>query len=98
MKRCGVADRNPARAVGEIDSLVGLDGPFDGEVATRLEAKNTCSSKSHAFGYVSSPFDLNDGNDNLFIGDDSFCNNVSPLEKQRAFLGDQGLDAPYAGC
>ena len=62
-----VADRNPARAVGEIDLFAGLDGPFDGEVATRLEAKNTFSSKSHAFGYVSSPFDLNDGNDNLFI-------------------------------
>ena len=78
-------------AVGERDLLAGLDGPFDGEVATRLQAKNTSSSKSHAFSYVSSPFDLNDGNDILFIGDDAFCNNVSSLEKQGAFLADKGL-------
>src|SRR5215475_4435510 len=88
-KRCGVADRNSARTIGENDSLAGLDGPFNGEVATRIKAKNTFSSKSHAFSYVSSPFDLNDRNDSAFVGDDSFCDNVSPLEKQRAFLGDQ---------
>ena len=41
-KSCGIADRNPARAVGENDLFAGLDGPFDGEVATRFEAKNTC--------------------------------------------------------
>ena len=69
-----------------------LDGPFDGEVATRLKAKNTFASKSHAFSYVSSPFDLNDRNDNPFVGIDAFCNNVSSLEKQRAFLADEGLD------
>jgi hypothetical protein len=71
--------------------VLGLDSPFDGEVATRLEGKNTSSSKSHAVSYVSSPVDLNDGNDNVFFRDDSFCNNFSPLEKQRAFLGDHGL-------
>jgi len=65
-KSCRIADRNSARTVGENDilaGLAGLDGPLDGEVATRIKAKNTVASKSHAFSYVSSPFDLNDGND-----------------------------------
>ena len=75
-----------------------LDGPFDGEMATRIKAKNTVASKSHAFSYVSSPFDLNDRNDNPLVGIDAFCNNVSPLEKQRAFLGDQGLELSRLGA
>ena len=48
--------------------MVGLDGPLNGEVATSFEGKNTSSSKSHAFSYVSSSFDLNDRNDNVFFG------------------------------
>ena len=59
---------------------------------TRFEAKNTSSSKSHTFSYVSGSFDLNDGSDNRLVGCDSFRNNVSPLEKQRAFLADKGLE------
>ena len=74
------------------DLLAGLDSPFDGEVPTRFEAKNTSSSKSHTFSYVSGSFDLNDGSDNRLVGCDSFRNNVSPLEKQRAFLADKGLE------
>ena len=61
-------------------------------MATRIKAKNTVASKTHVFGYVSSPFDLNDRNDSPLVGIEAFCNNVSPLEKQRAFLGDQGLE------
>ena len=32
-----------------------------------------------------------------FVGIDAFCNNVLSLEKQRAFLGDQGLDLSRLG-
>src|SRR5262249_12454824 len=92
LKGCGIADRNSSRAVGEVDLFTRANGALDEKAATRIEANNTFSCESHIFSYVRSSFDLNDGLDNLFIGDDFFCNDVAPLEKQRAFLGDHGLD------